>query len=73
MIRTAFPLAAAYLRSHFGAFLLLVGGGAIREGEEDQRPHNDRDGDQELHPSLAESDHQQEEKEQPERTAWKSC
>lgn len=56
----AVAAAAAYLRSYFGAFLLLVGGGAIRESEKNQRSHNDRYSDEELHPSLTESNHQQE-------------
>lgn len=55
-------LLKAYLSGDFGALLLLVGRGAIGEGEENQRAHDNRDGDQELHPPLAESHHKRERK-----------
>lgn len=58
--------ATTYLCGHFGALLLLVSGRTIWESEENHGSYDDRDGYKEFHPSLAESDHQQEEKEQPE-------
>lgn len=51
-----------YLGGHFRAFLLVVCGRAIGKSEENQRPHNDRDSDEKLHPPVAQSNHQQGEK-----------
>lgn len=52
--------ASAYLSSDFGAFLLVLRSGAIRESEKDQWSYNDRNGYKHLHPPAKESKHQRE-------------
>lgn len=52
--------ASAYLNSYFGASLLVLRSGAIRESEKNQWSYNDRNGYEHLHPPAEESKHQRE-------------